>query len=602
MAWQVYWLVSILVYHQARDGCSGAPLGDSSPPGAGGHSFVALEQSLDQGALRNFDLFYPQLPDTTPTPVKEETSYAVPVIHLPAEENDDDIEKVAADAILDMFRQDLLENNKKVRPVDVKIIEHDGYIDYEIEFIELTEYYDDYHHSDNSDVLQIKAAATEKPSIEVLSDPELTFVDLLMEARKQHRKKENKTEEETPSSTPRETVKSQIEEQKILENPNKRRKESGDVISSNKINSSNSNTEEELIVSDSTVRSEPLHVTERDSFVNTVTLKDDQESHRIPENPNKRRKDREEVMKSSSDSTVRSEPVPVTEGDIAVNTVTPADNQETTTTAETTTTISPQLEEPRSSDRSYENIQIADKEESVGSVQKPEDVVFDQLTEEFQISESRSRLSVYNSEAPGTTETNNYDYYEEVEFTTNINNNQFEDDFSKPERRPKVIRNENHDGRQNILIPNLETKDQTEVPSAEGSLKGNAGYYQHDATGDTAEPYVHDKRGQYKEIHPGQYSEIHPGQYEETHPGQYNEVNPGQYTLDDKDIEVDVNSRDNESRIYNVRANAGDFIIGEAGRIDNSGQTLEGVRYTAVESEVDYEKIKEILERYFGAR
>ena len=26
-------------------------------------------------------------------------------------------------------------------------------------------------------------------------------------------------------------------------------------------------------------------------------------------------------------------------------------------------------------------------------------------------------------------------------------------------------------------------------------------------------------------------------------PGQYNEVNPGQYTLDDKDIEVDVNSK-----------------------------------------------------------
>jgi len=72
--------------------------------------------------------------------------------------------------------------------------------------------------------------------------------------------------------------------------------------------------------------------------------------------------------------------------------------------------------------------------------------------------------------------------------------------------------------------------------------------------------------------------------------------------VDDEDIEVDVNNRDNESRIYNVRANAGDFIIGEAGRIDiNSGQTLEGVRYTAVESEVDYEKIKEILERYFGS-
>ena len=141
---------------------------------------------------------------------QDETSYAVPVIHLPAEETDDDIEKVAADAILSMFPQDLLENNKKVRPVDVKIIEHDGYIDYEIEFIELAEYYDDYG-SDNSDSLQIKDknTATEKPKNEVLSAPELTFVDLLKQARKHHRKKENKTEEEAPSFTPglRETVK-----------------------------------------------------------------------------------------------------------------------------------------------------------------------------------------------------------------------------------------------------------------------------------------------------------------------------------------------------------------------------------------------------------
>ena len=139
---------------------------------------------------------------------QEETSYAVPVIHLPAEETDDDIEKVAADAILSMFPQDLLENNKKVRPVDVKIIEHDGYIDYEIEFIELAEYYEDYN-PDNLDGLEIQDTPTEKPSIDILSAPELTFVDLLMEARKQHRKKENKTGEEAPISTGelRETVK-----------------------------------------------------------------------------------------------------------------------------------------------------------------------------------------------------------------------------------------------------------------------------------------------------------------------------------------------------------------------------------------------------------
>ena len=42
--------------------------------------------------------------------------------------------------MLELFPQDLLDSNKKVKPVDVKIIEHDGYIDYEIEFVELSEY------------------------------------------------------------------------------------------------------------------------------------------------------------------------------------------------------------------------------------------------------------------------------------------------------------------------------------------------------------------------------------------------------------------------------------------------------------------------------
>ena len=68
MAWQVYWIVIVLVLHQARDGCHGAPLGDSSAEGAG-HSFMALDLdlSLDQGAQRDFDLFYPELEETTAT-------------------------------------------------------------------------------------------------------------------------------------------------------------------------------------------------------------------------------------------------------------------------------------------------------------------------------------------------------------------------------------------------------------------------------------------------------------------------------------------------------------------------------------------------------
>merc|ERR1719483_329920 len=115
--------------------------------------------------------------------------------------------------------------------------------------------------------------------------------------------------------------------------------------------------------------------------------------------------------------------------------------------------------------------------------------------------------------------------------------------------------------------------------------------------------------GQYHEINPGQYNEDHPGQYYEEHPGQYNEDHPGQYYEEHpgQDLGVDkitVNFDHGEkSRSYNVKANAGDFIIGEVGRIDiKSGQTFEGVRYTAVDGEVDQARIADILEKYFGAR
>jgi len=94
---------------------------------------------------------------------------------------------------------------------------------------------------------------------------------------------------------------------------------------------------------------------------------------------------------------------------------------------------------------------------------------------------------------------------------------------------------------------------------------------------------------------------VNPGQYHETNPGQYNEIHTKQ-DLGVENVTFDFGHED-ESRIYNVQANAGDFIIGEVGRIDiNSGQTFQGVRYTAVEGEVDQAQISDILERYFGAR
>jgi len=120
--------------------------------------------------------------------------------------------------------------------------------------------------------------------------------------------------------------------------------------------------------------------------------------------------------------------------------------------------------------------------------------------------------------------------------------------------------------------------------------------------------------GQYHEVNPGQYEETNPGQYREIHPGQYNELHPGQpgqyhnfeksYSQDYEvnDVKVDFDHQD-EHKIYNVQAKAGDFIIGEVGRIDvSNGQTLEGVRYTALDGEVDPLRISQILERFFGTR
>jgi len=67
-------------------------------------------------------------------------------------------------------------------------------------------------------------------------------------------------------------------------------------------------------------------------------------------------------------------------------------------------------------------------------------------------------------------------------------------------------------------------------------------------------------------------------------------------------VKVDFDHQDNH-KTYTVEAKAGDFIIGEVGRIDvNNGQTLEGVRYTALDGEVSQRRISQILERFFGTR
>jgi len=117
--------------------------------------------------------------------------------------------------------------------------------------------------------------------------------------------------------------------------------------------------------------------------------------------------------------------------------------------------------------------------------------------------------------------------------------------------------------------------------------------------------YMEVNPGQYHEVNPGQYHEVNPGQYSEVNPGQYHEVNPGQYhshDLEVDDVTVDFANREH-TQIYNVKAKAGDFIIGEVGKINvNNGQTLEGVRYTALDGFLDQRQISDLLNRYFGAQ
>jgi len=135
-----------------------------------------------------------------------------------------------------------------------------------------------------------------------------------------------------------------------------------------------------------------------------------------------------------------------------------------------------------------------------------------------------------------------------------------------------------------------------------------------EGSGDTIEDQwsdIHDGQyhevnpGQYHEINPGQYHEVNPGQYHEENPGQYHEVDPGQYheTSPGQEVQLDVEYNPvDETKTYNVHKKTGDYIIGEVGKIDvNNGQTVEGVRYTAVDGMVNQAQIAEILKQFFGS-
>jgi len=501
----------------------------------------------EEGAQQSFDLFYPQLPSLN---VKEETSTSVPVIHLPAE-HEDDLEKVAADALLDMFPQDLLENNKKVRPVDVKIIEHDGYIDYEIEFVEIPDYYE-YYDEETFETKLDTSSTTEKPT------PEKTFVDLLKKARSKHRQQNYAEKESVVSSSVSDRASDIVEEEtKTLEQDtennvkgkgNRRQQNLGNPVQSQ------FEIEDRDIKPSSRRRSSTSARPDTDNNANIEN--DDDHDVAFPE-----------ITSTSTDESL------------------------------TSTIFADSLQEtPRSSQEKIEVLEKLTKDETTmvneENHEKPTEE-FEQFSDDFLVSESKSNLQVFTGEE--TIKNNSEDQSEQHEQTTTTTvtehydyDNDYQPSYTNSERVPKLISSDSSETQ--LVQDSLDDKEEQNVGGNYHEV--NPGQY-HEVN-----------PGQYHEINPGQYHEVNPGQYHEVNPGQYHEENPGQYRVDDEDIQVSVddNSED-DSRTYDVRANAGDFIIGEVGKIDiNSGQTLEGVRYTALESEVNYEKIKEILEMYFGAR
>merc|ERR1711892_1622849 len=185
------------------------------------------------GAPRSFSLFFPELPrslDNIPTipsitshpltntqslnsqqegyetPVQEKKvlsieTTTVPVIEIPRKSDNMLDENGLSRSFLDMFPEDLLSSNKKVKPVKVHIIEHDYYIDYEIEFIELTDNMDFSSEEITSDIHDYSMSSTKESrmsddllstdvgQLRNASNVSDTFLGLLEEARLRHKSK-----------------------------------------------------------------------------------------------------------------------------------------------------------------------------------------------------------------------------------------------------------------------------------------------------------------------------------------------------------------------------------------------------------------------------
>eukprot|EP00092_Neocalanus_flemingeri_P076834 GFUD01095331.1.p1 GENE.GFUD01095331.1~~GFUD01095331.1.p1 ORF type:complete len:728 (-),score=195.66 GFUD01095331.1:334-2223(-) len=626
----------------------------------------------------------------------------------------ENIGKAAADAYLDMFPQDLLDSNKRVRPIDVRIIEHDGFIDYEIEFVELSDEYDSdsvidtgHDNQEGSDKLQTdstnvkettqKIATTVPVSTRVTA---VTFVDLLRRARRKHRQNVLREEQKNRATTLQQTTesnfdfeaevdldqsgsttsstltsartfteqtKSNFQSRNRLRNKDlgitrtvfKQRNISQHLVHQQLGDAASFKTlklAERFLKTGRSTTFKPAKLTESSTKSNLNTEMENGQKDKadnVVENvANAQNVAAAQVYKTlsstSSDNLLQvvDSSIKIPSESISVKASTSKSIQDIhQTTDYPGTDIGPTptlslIEELKrqlitiSYDLSEDQSAHEDKPPTTTLAPGSDHSMLDTMyqLEDLQISESRSVADLYSEEetltekseadeeivqterqeiqTEGSTNWKSYDITELPDaiqpFTQSVSNTDYETmqtktaqittetQYSLPERSPKRI---NSKGALSQII-----EDSTDVEGLKASQTVLPNEVIKDSYQEANPGQYHEMNpGQYHEVNPGQYHESSPGQYHETHPGQYHEKHPGQ-DLGVENVTVDFDHT-NESRTYNVKASAGDFIIGEVGRIDiNSGQTLEGVRYTAVEGEVDQARIADILERYFGAR
>jgi len=567
--------------------------GSAKPLGAlQGVEWEARQLPSVSGAPHSFSLFYPELPrlatttkstarrsttttTTTPTTTRSTSSTTsttekdIPLIHFNEEAN------LGGQNYYDFFPQELLEGS----PYKIRVIEHEDFIDYEIEFVEMSEdeekdedeyQYEYYNEEEDFNPIANPADAG------LTSGFGITFMDLLERARQQHKVGSSST-----------TARPENKARGRGEQGNRGRGQLQGVASGAAYGGRSTASPKAVLgqVSDKFgPRSRQSTVSTNDPTRRTTVITTSSlfTTEKTTDATNSRETTETEKMGVvEEETTVAGISVSVTEPVMMLypDLMSSPSPKSTQIRDQLTSTTPPFLPErprsglvtpevkltteiPETSTSTAEEMFTAATTESAerptttqipsetSTAEQPATITEKLASTETETSPTTATTPRESSTLVFETMTTSAEYettsYEAEETTRNPSW------ISTPERRPKRIRT---DGGEN----------------SQGVAKSKDGV-------------IHS--GQYHEVNPGQYSEVHPGQYHEQNPGQYHEVNPGQYhevhpgQVDVESVKVDFQHR-SKDRIYNVQASAGDFILGEVGRIDNSGQTLQGVRYTA---------------------